>query len=102
MVETFSGNQIFIHQTTIASLLYAINNKIMPYTIVDKTTSLEIIGEFPEIKKHYGGKGTAVNMTVSVTPSSGKFLSIDNKQGFVLGKDADLFVNLDLYCSNES
>jgi hypothetical protein len=74
----------------------------MPYTIVDKTTSLEIIGEFPEIKKHYGGKGTAVNMTVSVTPSSGKFLSIDNKQGFVLGKDADLFVNLDLYCSNES
>jgi hypothetical protein len=51
----------------------------MPYEVVDKTTSLEIVGEFPEIKSHYGGKGTAVNLTVSGTPSSGKFLTLDNK-----------------------
>jgi hypothetical protein len=51
----------------------------MPYEVVDKTTSLEIVGEFQEIKNHYDGKGTAVNMTVSVVPSSGKFLSLDNK-----------------------
>ena len=96
------GNQIFIHQTSLASLLYAINSKIMPYEVVDKTTSLEIVGEFQEIKNHYDGKGTAVNMTVSVVPSSGKFLSLDNKQGFVFGRDSDLYVNLELTCSNES
>jgi len=26
--------------------MYAINSKIMPYEVVDKTTSLEIVGEF--------------------------------------------------------
>jgi hypothetical protein len=74
----------------------------MPYKVVDKTTSLEIIGEFSEIKNHYGGKGSAVNMTVSVVPSNGKFLTLDNKLGFVFGRDSDLFVNLELECSNES
>ncbi len=99
--EKFNGNQVFVHQTALASLLFAINNKIMPYKVVDKTTSLEIVGEFSEIKNHYGGKGTAVNMTVSVVPSSGKFLTLDNKQGFVFGKESDLFVNIELECSNE-
>ena len=68
----------------------------MPYKVIDKTTSLEIVGEFSEIKNHYGGKGTAVNMTVSVVPSSGKFLTLDNKLGFVFGRESDLFVNLEL------
>lgn len=89
-----------MHQTVLASLLYAINNKIMPYEVVDKTTSLEIVGEFQEIKAHYGGKGTTVNMTVSIVPSSGEFLTLDNKLGFVFGKESDLFVNLELHCAN--
>ena len=98
--KEFKGNQIFVHQTVLASLLYAINNNIMPYEVADKTTSLEIVGEFREIKAHYGGKGTTVNMTVSVVPSSGKFLTLDNKLGFVLGRESDLFVNLELHCAN--
>lgn len=100
--QDFEGNQIFVHQTVLASLLYAINSKIMPYSVVDKTTSLEIVGEFLEIKKHYGGKGTSVNMTVTAVPSSGDFLNLDSKLGFVFGRQSDLFVNLELYCSNES
>ena len=53
----------------------------MPYKINDIATSYEIIAEFPEIKKHYGGKGTMVNMTMTVTPASGKFLTINQQNG---------------------
>lgn len=74
----------------------------MPYKIDDIGTSLEIIAEFSEIKKHYGGHGTAVNISVVVTPASGKFVSISKENGIALGKDDDLFITMELYCSNES
>ena len=98
----FTGNQLFVHQTALASLLYAINTKILPYFVNDSSTSLEIVGEFPEIKKHYDGHGTEVDLSVMITPSSGNFLSLSSKDGFVLGKGSDLYVSLSLYCSNPS
>jgi hypothetical protein len=39
-------------------------------------------------------------MTVSIVPSSGEFLTLDNKLGFVFGRGSDLFVNLELHCAN--
>jgi hypothetical protein len=81
-------------------MFYSVYDSIMPYTIDDVSSSLEIIAEFPEIKKHYGGHGTAVNMSVTVTPASGKFLSIDTKNGISFGKDDDLYVTMEMYCSN--
>ena len=72
----------------------------MPYKIDDIASSLEIVAEFPEIKKHYGGHGTAVNMSITVTPASGKFLSINKDYGIAFGKEDDLFITMELYCSN--
>lgn len=72
----------------------------MPYTVNDLTTSLEIIGEFPEIKKHYGGHGTQLNVTFQIFPSAGNFLTLDTQNGFYFGKDSDLYVQADMYCSN--
>jgi hypothetical protein len=98
----FDGSQVFIHQTALASYFYSVYDQIMPYKINDVASSLEIIAEFPEIKKHYGGHGTQVNMSVSVTPASGKFLSVNMDKGISFGKDDDLYVTMELYCSNES
>lgn len=100
--DKFTGNQLFIHQTALSSLLYAINAKILPYTITDSSTSLQIVGEFPEIKKHYNGHGTQVDLSVMITPSSGNFLTLSANEGFVLGKGSDLYVTLELHCSNPS
>jgi hypothetical protein len=74
----------------------------MPYEINDLSTSLSIVGEFQEIKKHYGGHGTAVNLSISITPSSGKFLTLDTKEGFIFGRDSDLYVTMEMYCANPS
>lgn len=74
----------------------------MPYQVDDLSTSLQIVGEFAEIKKHYNGHGTAVNLSISITPSSGKFLTVDTKEGFIFGRDSDLFVTMDMYCANPS
>lgn len=74
----------------------------MPLKIEDISTSLEIIAEFPEIKKHYGGHGTNVNMSVSVSPATGKFLTFNTEDGLVVGKGDDFYVTMELYCSNES
>ncbi len=89
-----------MHQTALASLLYSINNKILPYSVNDSSTSLEIVGEFPEIKKHYGGHGTQIDLSVMITPYSGNFLTLSAQDGLVLGKGSDLYVTLELYCSN--
>ena len=74
----------------------------MPYRLDDISSSLEIIAEFPEIKKHYGGHGTAVNMSISMTPASGKFLTVSKETGITFGKGDDMFITMELYCSNES
>ena len=74
----------------------------MPYRLDDISSSLEIIAEFPEIKKHYGGHSTAVNMSISVTPASGKFLTVSKETGITFGKGDDMFITMELYCSNES
>lgn len=73
----------------------------MPYKVDDISSSLEIIAEFPEIKKHYGGHGTAVNMSVSMTPASGKFLTVSKETGITLGKGDDMYITMELYCANE-
>lgn len=57
-LSSYPGNQIFIHESALASYFYSVYDKIMPLKIDDISTSLEIIAEFPEIKSHYGGKGT--------------------------------------------
>lgn len=57
----------------------------MPYTINDVAASLEIIAEFPEIKEHYGGHGTYVNMSVVLSPASGRFLGLSVEKGLSLG-----------------
>jgi hypothetical protein len=80
--------------------MYSQYDKYMPLHINDISTSLEIIAEFPEIKKHYGGHGTTVNMTVTMTPASGRFVSINSDGGLSFGKDDDLYVTMELYCSN--
>jgi hypothetical protein len=74
----------------------------MPIFVDDISTSLEIIAEFPEIKAHYGGHGTAVNMSITVSPASGKFLSFDVNDGIVFGRDDDLYLTIEFYCANES
>jgi len=74
----------------------------MPLKIDDISTSLEIVAEFPEIKKHYGGHGTAVNMSITVSPASGKFLSVSLDNGISVGRDDDFYITMELYCSNES
>lgn len=74
----------------------------MPIKINDISTSLEIIAEFPEIKAHYGGHGTAVNMSITVSPASGDFLSFSREYGIAVGKKDDLYLTMELYCSNES
>lgn len=89
-----------MHQTALASLFYSVYDKIMPFKIEDISSSLEIIAEFPEIKKHYGGHGTAVNMSITATPSSGKFLSVSKEAGIEFGKNDDLYVTMELYCAN--
>ncbi len=91
-VESYTGNQVFIHQSVLSSYFYSIYDQIMPVKVDDIATSLEIIGEFPEIKKHYGGHGTAVNMSISLTPASGKFLTISLEDGIKFGKDDDMFI----------
>lgn len=68
----------------------------------DLATSLEVIAEFPEIKSYYGGHGTAVNISVTASPASGKFLSFSKTDGFVVGREDDFYLTLELYCSNES
>ena len=74
----------------------------MPFNINDISASLEIVAEFPEIKDHYGGHGTAVNMSVIVSPASGKFISISQQDGIAFGKADDLYLQMEMYCSNES
>ncbi len=41
-------------------------------------------------------------MSVQITPSSGNFLQLSATDGFVLGKQSDLYVTLELTCSNPS
>lgn len=72
----------------------------MPLKIDDVATSLQIVAEFPEIKKHYGGHGTAVNMSITATPASGRFLSFDEKEGIVVGKQDDFYLTMQIFCSN--
>jgi hypothetical protein len=74
----------------------------MPMKIDDISTSLEVIAEFPEIKAHYGGHGTAVNISITASPASGKFLTFSQTDGFVVGRDDDFYLTLELYCSNDS
>lgn len=74
----------------------------MPVRLDDLATSLEVIAEFPEIKSYYGGHGTAVNISITASPASGKFLSFSKKDGFVVGREDDFYLTVELYCSNES
>jgi len=74
----------------------------MPFRINDTSTSLEIVGQFPEIKKHYSGHGTTVEMEVMVTPASGNFLQMSASEGLVIGRESDIYVTLELTCSNPS
>lgn len=99
---SFEGSQVFIHESALASYFYSVYDQIMPYRIDDISSSLEIIAEFPEIKQRYGGHGTMVNMSVTVTPSSGKFLSIEADTGLTFGKADDLYVTMEMFCSNPS
>jgi len=39
-------------------------------------------------------------MEVMVTPASGNFLQISASEGLVIGKESDLYVTLELTCSN--
>jgi hypothetical protein len=102
MVAEYPGSQIFIHQSAFASYFYSVYDKIMPIRIDDISSSLEIIAEFPEIKAAYGGHGTAVNMSITVSPASGKFLSFSRSQGIVFGQQDALYLTMEFYCSNES
>jgi hypothetical protein len=72
----YPGNQIFLHESFISSYFYAMYDKFMPYEVNDISASLEIIAEFPEIKTYYGGHGTAVNISIMLSPASGRFVSI--------------------------
>jgi hypothetical protein len=101
-VDAYPGSQVFVHQSAVASYFYSVYDEIMPVKIDDVSTSLEVIAEFPEIKAHYNGHGTAVNISITASPASGKFLSFSQKDGFVVGRDDDFYLTLELYCSNEA
>ena len=93
-----SGNQVFFHQSFLASLFYAEYNNFMPFIVNDDATSLSLIAEFPEIKNHYGGHGTYVNMSVTLSPASGRFLLIDTSRGLGFGDKDDLYLTVEMFC----
>jgi hypothetical protein len=74
----------------------------MPFIIDDESTSLSLVAEFPEIKNHYGGHGAYVNMSVSLSPASARFISIDTTRGVGFGEKDDLYLTVEMYCSNPS
>jgi hypothetical protein len=75
-ISGLNSNQIFIHQTTIASLLIGVMEEFMPYEIKDGNVTSEILQLFPEIGDYYG-ESITTDLLVNVYAPSGEFLSIN-------------------------
>jgi hypothetical protein len=83
------SNQVFVHQTLLASLFSAIEQEILPIRVND-TSLLEL---FPEIKFHYG-KSVESQLYLDLSVANGDFLTINNQTGMQVGIDSPLLAHL--------
>jgi hypothetical protein len=70
-----NSNQVFIHQSMLASLMMVAEQEILPARLNDTNTTNQILQLFPEIQYHYGDSLVS-EVYVDLTVQSGGFLTL--------------------------
>lgn len=70
-----NSNQVFIHQTMLASLMMVVEQEALPARLNDTNTTNQILQLFPEIQYHYGDSLEG-EVYLDLSVKSGDFLTL--------------------------
>ncbi|TNV80189.1 hypothetical protein FGO68_gene15348 [Halteria grandinella] len=96
-----NSNQVFIHQSMLASLMMVLEQEILPVRLNDTNTTNQILQLFPEIQYHYG-ESLVSEVYVDLTVQSGGFLTLSQASGMMIGKDEITTLHLQVYAKNST
>ncbi len=83
-----NSQQIFVHQSTLSSLFFALDEQFLPVEINNANLTKQLGGFFREIGQYYGEKSTTT-IKLSLLADDGSFLSINKTTGFEIGKNGN-------------
>lgn len=83
-----NSQQIFVHQSMISSLFFALDEQYLPIEINNANVTKQLGGFFREIGDYYGEKSTTT-IKLSLLADDANFLTINKSTGFEIGKKAN-------------
>lgn len=99
--ERGNSHQIFVHESTLASLFFAVEEAMFPKKLNDTTTIDALLTAFFEIKNYYG-ESIKADLEFTILSDNDKFISLNASQGIEIGKNGKATLQLVMYCSNSS
>ena len=85
-IAGMNSNQVFLHQSMLASLMMVVEQEALPARLNDTNTTNQILQLFPEIKYHYG-ETIETQLFVDLSVQSGDFLTVSALSGIEIGKN---------------
>jgi hypothetical protein len=96
-----NSHQIFLHQSTLGSAFFAVNEKLFPLSVNNTNVTDQFLTFFFEIKNHYGAN-TKTEIEFTVLADNGDFITVNKSAGIEIGKKSKAGLQLNVFCSNET
>jgi hypothetical protein len=80
-----NSQQIFIHQSMLASLFFALDGMYLPAEVNNQNVTNQLTGFFSEIQDYYGEKSNTT-LKFNLLADNGDFLSINKSTGLEIGR----------------
>lgn len=81
-----NSQQLFIHESMLASLFFALDSQFFPIKVEDQNVTSMFVGTFFEMKKYYGAD-VHTELEINVLANDGKFISLNKSAGIEIGKN---------------
>lgn len=100
-VSGLNSNQFFLHETTLNSLFYALDQKYLPLHINSTNETSQLLTLFPEIRAYYGEQ-VFLDLDIFLKSDAPDLITLRKDTGIEIGKKGQGVVQLAVYCSNET
>jgi hypothetical protein len=96
-----NSQQIFIHQSMLASLFFALDGMYLPAEVNNQNVTNQLTGFFSEIQDYYGEKSNTT-LKFNLLADNGDFLSINKSTGLEIGRKGNAVLQMLVFCANDT